>query len=104
MIPRYLVPLLLLAGCASTPGWEKAGGDAASRDKDLAACQQELRYTGDEARRRDTRVAAARGELGLDRSNRYDTLRGDMDASTQRRRENKALADCMQAKGYANLP
>jgi hypothetical protein len=29
-------------------------------------------------------------------------LRGDMDASTQRRRESKALADCMQAKGYAS--
>ncbi|KJV08642.1 hypothetical protein VZ95_16500 [Elstera litoralis] len=104
MIARPLVALLFVAGCAAAPAWEKAGGDTATRDKDLAACQQELRFTSDEARRRDTRVAAARGELAPGRGTGYEALRGDIDASAQRRRDSRALTDCMQAKGYTSVP
>ena len=102
MILRPIVALLLLAGCASPSGWEKAGGDSATRDKDFAACQQELRFTSDEARRRDARIAAARGERTSGRGTSYETLRDDIDASAQRRRESRALAECMQAKGYTS--
>ncbi len=97
---RASAALLLLAACASTASWQKAGSDSATRDKDLTACQQELRYSGDEARRRDTRIAIARGETGLGRGSSYEAMGRDLDASTQRRRESTALADCMQAKGY----
>lgn len=101
---RYvsLLSLLTLLGCAAAPSWDKAGVPPETRDKDLAACRQEIRYTSDEARRRDTRIAAARGEIGGGRSSGYDSLRGDLDASAERRRESKALADCMRAKGYTN--
>lgn len=101
---RYvsLLSLFTLLGCAAAPAWEKTGIGSETRDKDLAACRQEIRYTSDEARRRDARIAAARGEISSGRSSAYDSLRGDLDASTERRRESKALADCMRAKGYTN--
>lgn len=103
---RYVSMLSLFAvlGCTAAPAWDKPGISAETRDQDLAACRQEIRYTSDEARRRDTRIAAARGEIGGGRSSGYDSLRGDLDASAERRRESRALADCMRAKGYTNRP
>ncbi|MFY8105571.1 MAG: hypothetical protein ACOVKO_01555 [Elstera sp.] len=97
---RASAALLLLAACASATSWQKAGADSATRDKDLTACQQDLRYSSDEARRRDTRIAIARGETSVGRGSSYEALGRDLDASTQRRKESKALSDCMQAKGY----
>lgn len=101
---RYvsLISLFMLIACATPPAWEKPGGTSEARDRDLNACRQEIRYVSDEARRRDTRVAAARGEISAGRSSGYDSLRGDLDASAERRRESKALADCMRAKGYTS--
>lgn len=99
-----LFSLFALMGCAAAPTWDKAGTTPETRDQALAACRQEIRYASDEARRRDTRIAAARGEIGGGRSSGYDSLRGDLDASAERRRESKALADCMRAKGYTSHP
>jgi hypothetical protein len=101
---RASATLLLLAACASASSWQKPGANIAERDKDLAACQQDLRYTSDDARRRDTRIAIARGETSLGRGSSYEALGRDLEASTQRRRDSKALAECMQAKGYTAAP
>ncbi len=101
---RASATLLLLAACASASSWQKPGANSAERDKDLTTCQQDLRYIGDDARRRDARIAIARGETGAGRGSSYEALGRDLEASTQRRREGKALAECMQAKGYTAAP
>lgn len=94
--------LLTLAACASASTWEKAGVDPTTRSRDLAACQQDISSSTEEARRRDTRIAVARGEIGSRASSGYEAARSDLDASTQRRRDGKALAECMRAKGYTS--
>ncbi len=96
--------LLALTACAAAPTWEKAGVTPAMRDRDLAACQPDAPSSSDEARRREARIAAARGEIGTRANSGYAAARGDLDASTQRRRDNKALADCMRSKGYTSAP
>jgi len=87
--------LLMLAACASAPQWERAGGTKEAMEADVYLCNQMAASTP------QPRVQGPSGMpsgIGGERKAAFNAMaerEGD-----RMQKDQKAVAECMRAKGY----
>lgn len=92
---RAMTLLLLAAGCASGPSWEKPGGTKQAMEADLYLCNESA------AVKPQPRVQGPSGTpsgLGGERKAAFNAMAEREGERFQK--DQKAVAECMRAKGY----
>ena len=92
---RRTVLLLLLSACAGAPQWEKAGGTKEAMEADLYLCNQ---MAASPAQPRVQGPSGTPSGIGGERKAAFNAMaerEGD-----RMQKDQKAVAECMRAKGY----
>lgn len=89
--------LLLVAGCASGPQWSKAGGTKEAMQADLYLCEQSA---GSTVQPRVQGPSGTPSGLGGERKAAFNAMAEREGERMQK--DQRAVAECMRAKGYAD--
>ena len=92
---KAVLGLLLVAGCNTTPQWTKKGASAEAAGADLKTCEAQAPVA--------PRVQGTQGMpsgVGGERKAAFNTM-AEREADRMKKDE-KFIAQCMQAKGYSN--
>ena len=99
---KYLVlPLLFaLSACFQGTGgeWFKPGTESGATTRELAACQRDARYIGNEEAKIDQDIAASRG-TDWQRTGSYSSNTQQM-AQSAAKRQAEMVGRCMRNKGF----
>jgi hypothetical protein len=100
----FLLPALLLAGCAaSQPQWVKPGAAPEQAASDEAACRAQARAIVNQTLGADVdrlNLMSAPPTLSGQSSNMLGNMQRDQLADVGHRRELAETTDCMRGKGY----
>jgi hypothetical protein len=98
LLPAGLLPIVLLAGCAATGDWKKAGADDATIAREYQGCRALATTTVTTEADIDQDILATRQSDWQ----RAGAVRVGTETMQQQTRDRAAriIASCMQAKGF----